>query len=403
MTRLDADFFRGNRQRLAPSLEGGVLVLSAHDQMQAVADIAHPFRQESHFYYLSGLTAPRWRLVYDASRDYCWLVRPDYSDVERLFDGVLDDEAARNIAGADTVIDNAEFEALLRQLARKHSTAHTLAPESKNTHAFVMNPAITRLHAQLERCFGAIIDIRPTLNSLRARKQPQEIAMIRRAAAITADAFAAAKEQAATCKTEYELEAIFTSTFRRHNTHHAYDPIVAAGSRASILHYTANDQSFARQGIALCDIGASYNGYAADVTRMLVIGRTTKRQRAVYDALLTAQQAIIAAIEPGMSVIEYQKKVDEHMFAALRSLKLMNEWDEGIYRQYFPHAVSHGLGIDVHDSLGKTRTLEPTMVLTVEPGIYIRDEGIGMRIEDDILITDTGTENLTRAISTSLS
>ena len=403
MSVLDGQFFVGNRRRVATKLDGGVLVISAHDSLQASADIAHPFRQESNFYYLSGLDSPRWKLVYDSQRDYCWLVRPHYSQVERLFDGVLDDEVALSSSGADKVIDDSEFEALLRQLSRRHSAVYGLAPQKASDYSFHLNPAPARLHGQLERIFSSVIDARKTLAQVRACKQPIEIQMIESAIKITARSFEAAKQQAVDLKSEYELEAVFTHQFRNANTNHAYQPIVASGENALLLHYGANNQRFGRRKLVLCDVGAQYANYAADITRMIAIKPPTKRQYEVYQALLAAQQSIIADIETGMSVERYHKMTDQHMKQALISLGLMtSQSDESVYRKYLPHAVSHGLGIDVHDSLGGTKTLDESMVITVEPGIYIREEGIGMRIEDDILITDNNARNLSSAISTSL-
>ncbi len=399
----DGQFFSGNRRRVASKLDGGVLVLTAHDSLQATADMAFPFRQEANFYYLSGIDSPRWRLVYDSARDYCWLVRPNYSRVERLFDGALSDEAALASSGANQVIDDSEFEALLRQLTRQHGAVYGLAAQKVSDYSFDLNPAPARLYTLLERNFARVIDSRRLMSQVRALKQPTELDMIKKAVRITADAFADAKQQATSLKSEYELEAVFTHQFRRANTTHAYEPIVASGENALLLHYVANNQKFARRNLVLCDVGAQYSHYAADVTRMIAIKPPTKRQTAVYQALLSAQQAIIADIEPNMPVDQYHKMTDRHMHSALIELGLMTgDWDESLYRKYFPHAVSHGLGLDVHDSLGGTAVLRESMVLTVEPGIYIQEEAIGMRIEDDVLITNSGASNLSQSISTNL-
>ena len=154
--------------------------------------------------------------------------------------------------------------------------------------------------------------------------------------------------------------------------------------------------------MVLIDIGARVGGYSADVTRTYCLN-PTKRQKAVHAALEKAHQAIITLIAPGLPIAEYIDSVDEIMKQALYELGLLDDMsDQEAYRKYFPHAISHGLGIDTHDSLGRPRYLETGMVLTVEPGIYIPEEGIGVRIEDDILVTATGYENLTAALPTSL-
>ena len=168
------------------------------------------------------------------------------------------------------------------------------------------------------------------------------------------------------------------------------------------LHYTKNSDKLAKNRLVLIDIGARVNGYCADITRTYGI-RPTKRQRAVHAAVEAAHHRIIELIQPNLAIAEYMHAVDEIMKDALCELNLLEaRSDDTTYRRYFPHSVSHGLGVDVHDSLGKPQFLQPGMVLTVEPGIYIAEEGIGVRIEDDILVTETGHLNLTAGLSTSL-
>ena len=147
------------------------------------------------------------------------------------------------------------------------------------------------------------------------------------------------------------------------------------------------------------DIGARHHGYAADITRTYAYGKPTKRQQSVHATVQAAQTEIISLLEPGLSVETYQTKVDAIMKRALMDLKLITDEKDEKYHKYFPHAISHGLGIDVHDALGKPRVLQPGMVLTVEPGIYIPEAGIGVRIEDDIVITDTGHRNMSGKLS----
>jgi Xaa-Pro aminopeptidase len=153
----------------------------------------------------------------------------------------------------------------------------------------------------------------------------------------------------------------------------------------------------------LLDIGARAGGYAADITRTYAYGEPTKRQIEVHAAVRDAQQQIIQLIQPNVTVEQYQREVDTIMADALLRIGLMsNRDDTENYHKYFPHAISHGLGVDVHDSLGSPKYLLPGMVLTVEPGIYIPEEGIGVRIEDDILVTSSGNENMSRRLSTDL-
>ena len=260
------------------------------------------------------------------------------------------------------------------------------------------------MQRRLKKIFAEVRDCRQDLAELRAIKQSHEIDAMKKAIGLTVDAFADAKKKLPTLSAEYEVEAEFTYNFgKAGGAKHAYDPIVASGKNACTLHYNHNNASLQKNSLLLIDIGARVEGYAADITRTYAIGQPTKRQIAVHRAVETAHKAIIGLLRPGLTVTKYQAQVDTIMQDALMSLDLLKDrTDQVTYRKYFPHAISHGLGIDVHDSLGRPSELQTGMVLTVEPGIYIPEESIGVRIEDDILITDTGHVNLSGSLSTSL-
>lgn len=398
---LGNSFYKNNRRKLGEKLDGGLIVLAAYDVLQSSADMTHEFDFEANFFYLTGLRTARWRMVYDGLRDYCYLVRPELSDVEKTFNGYLDDAEALEISGADKVVTSAEFEGLLRQQTKKHNLVYTLQPEAPSGHV-VMNPAEKNLFGLLGRIFTKVSDCRGELAKMRALKQPEEIVLMKKAAQITMDAFQFARAQMENYRYEYEIEADFTANFRRRNARHAYEPIVAGGNNAVTLHYIENKDKLAKRNLILLDIGARYGGYASDITRTFAFGQPTKRQTAVHQAVRAAQAQIIGLLAPGLDVMTYQKEVDRIMLDACRSLDLGDDSDTGVVRRYMPHAVSHGLGIDTHDSLGRPRELREGMVLTVEPGIYLAEEGVGVRIEDDILITASGHDNLTAALATDL-
>lgn len=383
-------FFRGNRERLAEALKGGLVVMTAYEEMQRRSDQAFGFEQEANFWYVSGVTAPRWKLVYDGLRHHSWLVRPSLDEVERIFNGEADAQALMEASGADEVIDMADFEQVLRQLTRTHSTVYTVKPAPADSYGFVQNPAGKRLTQTLERIFPAVDDCTSELARLRAIKQPNELKAIERAVKLTVEAFNELHARLGSCTYEYEVEAVTTGMFRQRGAIHAYDPIVAAGKNACTLHYVANHAKLRSKQLVLCDIGASVDGYAADITRTYVRDDSTARQRAVLATLADAQAAIIALIKPGVPFATYLEQTERIMAGALKSLGLAADSDQALVHAYMPHAVSHGLGIDVHDSLGGHKAFQPGMVLTVEPGIYLPGEGIGTRIEDDIVVTDKG-------------
>lgn len=399
------DFFAANRARLATQLSGGVIVMSAYSAMQRGNDTSFAFEQEANFWWLSGIEEPDWWLIIDGIRGKSWLAAPTISQSQQIFDGSLSPERAQATSAVDAVITHAEALDLLRDLAKKHSTVYALGDQPHAEYLdFTLNPAMKKLHEILARLFASVQDCRRDIAQLRAIKQPQEIAAMKQAINLTVDAFEHVRQKLPTLRYEYEVEAEFSYYFRRHGAKgHAYDPIVASGENACTLHYVDNASRLKKRQLLLLDIGARSGGYAADITRTYALGEPTRRQIAVHEAVQGAQRQIISLLKPNLSIEEYHRDVDVIMKQALLSLGLMkDEDDDNGYRTYFPHAISHGLGIDVHDSLGGPRYLQPGMVLTVEPGIYIPDEGIGVRIEDDILITDTGHTNLSARLSTDL-
>lgn len=398
-------FFTNNRQKLRQVLGSSPIILTAYAQLQRGNDAAFKFEQEANFWWLSGIEAPDWQLIIDGSRHKSWLVAPDIDEVHRVFDGSLSPEEALRTSGVDAVLTRAEAEEKIAELARQHAVVFTLGDDPYAEHYdFSRNPAPDALKRRLSRTFADVRSVRREMSRLRAIKQPEEIAAIECAIAVTIDAFQSVRPLLGNLRYEYEVEAEFSYYFRRHGAAgHAYDPIVASGAHACTLHYDTNSGALVDRELLLLDIGARHEGYAADITRTYAIGRPTERQAAVHRAVAEAQRTIIALLKPGLAIKDYHESVDMIMQDALLSLGLIKSRDDtASYRHYFPHAVSHGLGIDVHDSLGAPERLEPGMVLTVEPGVYIPEESIGVRIEDDILITADGHRNLTAALSTEL-
>lgn len=392
-----------NRQCLLDEL-GGTVILTAHTGVQKRADTSYAFAQDANFRCLTGIDAADWRLIIDSRRNKSILVAPDVDETHQIFDGALSFDDAKRISGVDEVLPASGFNDLLASLRRDYSEVYTLGEDPHAPHySFVENPAQQRLRDELAEVFDEVKDCRSALAKLRAIKQPEEIETMRQSVALTVDAFSIAKSKLAELSTEYELEAEFGYAFRRANAVHAYDPIVAGGKNACTLHYVDNSQPLKTGEFVLIDIGAEVDGYAADITRTYAIGEVPERHKAVHAAVERAEREIITLLRPGLSVREYHERVDEIMIRELVNLGLMQHVDDTEnYRKYFPHAISHGLGLDVHDSLGKPEVFESGMVLTVEPGIYIPEEGIGVRIEDDILITDDGHENLSQALPTSM-
>lgn len=391
--------FSYHRDRLRQAVQVSAIVIAGNVAVQRKKDCAFRFAQDANFFYLTGVSEPGWKLIMTQDGDY--LVRPVRSASGIIFDGDLSDQEAMRTSGVKAVLTAREGDRLLAERATREDAVGTLSADpNRKYYEFSLNPGPVRLLASLRRRFKTVIDVRQHLAAQRAIKTAEEIEAIRRAIAVTADAFETVQRQVSTLHNECEIEALFTYEFIRNGFQHAYDPIVASAGNACTLHYVKNNDSLPKNGLVLLDIGAEKDGYCADITRTVARGMPSERERAVHAAVRDAQQKIIALLCPGLSFEVYQKKVDTIMSEALASLGL-EHGEKGI-RKYMPHAISHGLGIDVHDSLGGFSGFKPGMVVTVEPGIYLPEEGIGVRIEDDILITDKGYENLSQALSTGL-
>ncbi|MGB4762299.1 MAG: aminopeptidase P family protein [Candidatus Saccharimonas sp.] len=392
--------FSRNRQRVFEAMGGSLVVVTAYDLLQWSGDMEVPFLQESSFWWLTGIEEPGWKAILDGARHRTILVRPEREPIEVVFGGSLTDEQVLQLTGANEVIAMNDFEPMLRQLHRRHSTVYTLA-ESR-AHGFVLNPAGKQLTSVLKRIFDSVQVCSQQVNKLRAIKQPDEIAALQQAIDLTIEAFEHIHEHMSEYRNECEIEAEFTYRFRRAAAVHAFQPVVAAGPRACMIHYFANNQKVGARDPIVMDIGARVNGYSADIARTYC-RNPTKRQKAVHAAIERARNQIIELIEPGRSVAEYLAKADDIMKEQMIELGLLSDKaDDKTYRHYFPHAIGHGLGVDPHDSLGAPRFMEPGMVLTVEPGIYIPEEGIGMRLEDDVLVTDDGHRNLSAKLPTAI-
>lgn len=399
---MDSTFFTGNRQALLDLLKKGALVvMTGYGEVQRSHDSAHRFEQEANFWYLTGVEQADWWLIMDGAHGTEWLVTPDRDEIQEVFDGAADTERARAASGIKTILTRDEAMRRLRDLAKHHSIVYTTEqPTYLREHAhFQLNSAQAELKKILERTFQNVQTCTRELATLRTIKKPEEIETIEKAIQVTVTAFEHMKKALSVAKHEYELQAVLDYEIRRQGAWgHAYDPIVAGSLNACTLHYVQNDAPLNRKSLVLFDIGARIDGYAADISRTYALSTPTKRQVAVHDAVREAQAACIELLRPGLAFSDYHDQCEAIMKRALHGLGLSPDR----YRDYFPHAMGHGLGINVHDPLAGYDSLQPGMVMTVEPGIYIRDEAIGVRIEDDILITDTGHKNLSAALSTAL-
>lgn len=398
-TYFDKEFFAGNRLRLRELFTGTApIVITANGQLQKSADEAYPFVQDKNFWYLTGCDVADALLVIDKDKEY--IILPARSNVQDIFDGSIAPETIQNISGVSAVYDAKEgFRQLNNRLKKvKHVATVAAPPAYIEVYGMHTNPARARLvaHIKEQNPDVELLDVRDHLARLRSVKQAPELDAIKKAIAVTGKGLKLVTRQSSLAKYtyEYDVEADLTRAFTKEQSEHAFEPIIAAGKRATIIHSPDKCGALSKNDLLLFDVGARMHGYAADISRTIAIGEPTKRQQAIYTAVAEVQDYAFGLLRPGITIHEYEQQVVLFMGEKLRELNLIKTIENEEVRKFFPHATSHFLGLDTHDLGDYDRPLEPGMVLTVEPGIYVADEAIGVRLEDDVLITDNGAENL---------
>jgi Xaa-Pro aminopeptidase len=388
------EVFRERRVQLAAEKPDGVIILLGFEE-----DEGHPgpsrFRQQNEFYYLTGWNGPGAAALLLPGRDGTpyreMLFLPQRDPHEEVWRGARVDpkskEAAR-LSGFADVRSRADFEKVLSEELRAYSAAYGVTSLPFDSYGALSH---VDLAERLNEAAGLPVqDLRAAIDRMRLIKSPGEIALIEKAIACSADAHMAAMRNVSAAKREFQIQAKMTEALLTCGCErNAYAPIVAAGANSVVLHYTENDAEVARGDLALLDVGGEYSFYAADLTRTLpVSGRFSKRQRAIYELVLKAQRAVIAAVKPGMTLSgsgsNSLTQIARDVFEAEK---------RGLSRN-FTHSVGHHIGLAVHDSGDPFEPLQAGMVITVEPGLYLADEGFGVRIEDMVLVTDDGARVL---------
>lgn len=396
-----SEFFAGNRERLRQLFTGTApIVVTANGLLQRGGDSSYPFQQDANFWYLTGIEEPDIVLVIDKMKDY--LIVPARGEARIAFDGSVNVDELIRASGVQTVLDDKEGWRLLDSRLKRAKHVATLSPPPIyiEEHGLYTNPARAQLVARMKESHEELelLDLSQHMGLLRVVKQPEELLAIQRAIDVTIETIREITRPSVLAKYahEYEIEADLTRGFRKRGASgHSFEPIVAGGERACTLHNVANNGELSSDELLLLDVGAEVSHYAADITRTVSIGEPSRRQQAVYDAVLEVHEFALSLLKPGVLMKENEKQIEHFMGEKLRELGLIKSIEHDEVRKFYPHATSHFLGLNVHDIGDYTRPLEPGMVLTVEPGIYITDEGIGVRIEDDVLITTDSYEVLT--------
>jgi Xaa-Pro aminopeptidase len=416
--QIDAAVHVRRRARLAALLGDGVAIVPTAPERIRNRDAHYPYRYDSYFYYLTGFREPEAVLVLVGGEQPKSILFCREKHVEReIWDGYrYGPEAAREVFGFDEAHSLADLDARLPDLLADRPVAHVHLGADAVWDARVLgwiNVVRDRVRSGVAAP-ADIRDVRALLDGMRLIKDEHEIALMRRAGEISAAAHRRAMQAARPGIAEYEIEAVLQHEFRRHGAQApAYTPIVAAGANACVLHYVENSGTLADGDLLLIDAGCELDGYASDITRTFPInGRFSGPQRDIYQLVLAAQAAAIAAVRPGAHwnaphdaavAVLAQGFIDLKLLAGPFAAVLEQE----TYKQFYMHRTGHWLGLDVHDAgdykvSGAWRELQPGMVLTVEPGCYIRPgpgvpeafAHIGVRIEDDALVTAQGCDIL---------
>ncbi len=415
------------RTRILEEIEergGGVMLLPAADEKQRNADSEYIFRQDSDYAWAVGLDEPMGCALLVArkgERKLVLFVRPRDREKEIWNGRRVGVEGAKAVLGADEAFPVTEMDAKLAEWIEGAPALWFKVGQDAAWDARIAR-ILNELRAGArtgKRPPGAILEPGRIVHELRLVKEPGEIARLRKAAEITAEAHMAAMRDGSPGRREHQVQAEIEYAFRRRGgSGPGYGTIVAAGANSTILHYRAGDAVLADGQVCLVDAGGEYDWYTADVTRTFpVSGEFTKAQRELYELCLAVQKQGIEEVRPGVTVDEIHERTVRRLTEGLIGLGLLKGTaDERIadksYRKYYMHRTSHWLGMDVHDVGdyyvdGKSRALAPGMVLTIEPGLYVAEDdeaapkelrGVGIRIEDDVLVTPEGRENLTAAV-----
>jgi Xaa-Pro aminopeptidase len=412
-------FYRARREKLARAMQSGVAVVPTAPERVRNRDSHYPYRFDSHFYYLSGFAEPESVLVIvagDASRSLLFCRERD--EEREAWEGFRHGpQAARERFGFDEAHPIGKLDELLAGLLENQPAFFYPVGADPEWDARAMR-CLNAVRARARAGVAAperMQDVRALIDEMRLVKDAQELAVMRRAARIAAAAHRRAMQVARPGRNEYEVEAELLHEFRRNGAQFpAYSPIVAGGANACVLHYVANDALLRDGDLLLIDAGCELDGYASDLTRSFPVnGRYSGAQREVYEIVLAAQAAAMDKVRPGNAWNEPHDAAVRVLAQGMLDLGLLKGalpeiLEKESYKRFYMHRTGHWLGLDVHDAgdykrQGAWRPLAPGMTLTVEPGLYIRAasdvpqrlHGIGVRIEDDVLVTDKGCEVLT--------
>ena len=404
---IDPNLFKSNRSELFKLLNNNsIAIFNSNDVMPKNADQLMSFKQNSDIFYLSGIDQEETILVlmkYDEKMEEVLFVRETNENIKIWEGAKISQEGAKNISGINKVFWNTQFKSMLPSLVEKVKNIYLNSNEHPRANV-VVETRDARFTKWIKSKYPNYIYEKsaPLLHSIRSIKKSEEINLIQHACDITKRGVERVCRHLKPGVFEYEIQAEIIHEFLLNKSRgFAYDPIIASGGNACILHYDSNNDICNDGDLVLMDFGAEYANYASDLTRCFPInGRFNKRQKDVYNSVLRVMNEAKQLLRPGVFLSDYEKDVGVLMERELVELGLISIKDIGefqktpAYKKYYMHGTSHHLGLDVHDVSNPSKPLEEGMVLTCEPGIYIPEENLGIRLENDILIQKSGNIDL---------
>jgi Xaa-Pro aminopeptidase len=392
---IDSREYQSRRKAYSEQTKDGVTVL-----FNSLEDELREFLEDKNFYYLTGASIPEAVLVLSPSHDqhHETMFIPDRNLSQEKWTGVKPEPGTKTaeLLGIERVLPLSQFQSELMNLSASRRIYTTLSHATNNRPVSVQDQLVSRLKDILP--FYEFLDAAPAIAQLRMKKSESELKYIRRAIQITEDGHQAAASMIQPQRFEYEIEAALEYQFRRQGSARpAFPSIVGSGPNSVVLHYDKNSRRALVGEVVVVDIGAEFEEYAADVTRTYpVSGKFSERQKEIYNIVLEAQEAALKEVKPG-AVIAKSGPIHKAAYDYINSHGKDSKGNA--LGQYFIHGTSHHLGLEVHDAVDTvSKPLEPGMVITVEPGIYLPDEDLGVRIEDDVLVTATGYELLSKNV-----
>ena len=401
-------FFQKNRQNIADKItqENSVIIVASHSQQQAKGDVGQAFRQEPNFYYLTGLEEPDAVLVIlpvTKKAPKVFLIVDDRSDQARLWTGQKTIPELKAICGIDSIYQQEKGHQLLDRIISSSDNLYLLGTSAE--HGLEPNGFPNSVLSDLQKKFPLkeYHELIPLISELRVIKDDYEVQQLQSAIDITAQAFASLSEQLSSINNEAQAHAIILSEFIKNMSREAYPSIVASARNACQIHYEDNNKKIENGSLLLVDAGCEVNGYAADISRTLPIGKISARQTEVFEAVKQVQKECLKEYIPGASMHKIEQKAEKSIARQLKKLGIIRDIDDlNEVRKYYPHAIGHHVGLEVHDVHTRSDILEPGMVLTCEPGIYIPEEEIGVRIEDMVLITTDSNQLISSNIASDI-